>query len=51
MTGIQLTRPQAAGWTQPAAQPAESPTSGRHASTERAKLSIKRMFYRARHGD
>ncbi|HTZ45835.1 MAG TPA: hypothetical protein VMB79_18385 [Jatrophihabitans sp.] len=54
MTGFQLTRshtavaPKPATWSQPAQTPtAELP--GRHASALRAKLTLRRMFYAARH--
>jgi hypothetical protein len=46
MTGFQLTRPQAASWTEPVQSPAGA---GRHASATRARLSLRRMFYTARH--
>jgi len=57
MTGFQLTQPQAAvapksaTWSQPAqTQTAESPASlGRHSSALRARLTIRRLFYTARH--
>ena len=46
MTGFQLTRPQAASWTEPVQVPAGA---GRHASAMRARLNLRRMFYTARH--
>lgn len=57
MTGFQLTRPRPAvvptqvPWSEPAQTPAaESPVSaGRHASAERARLTLRRLFYTARH--
>ncbi|HEX2904487.1 MAG TPA: hypothetical protein VHO01_13620 [Jatrophihabitans sp.] len=50
MTGIQLAPPTAvapkpATWTEPAQQPA----LGKHGSVVRARLSLRRMFYAARH--
>jgi len=46
MTGFQLTRPRAASW----AETAQAPTAvGRHASAKRAKLTLRRLFYTARH--
>jgi hypothetical protein len=57
MTGFQLTRPRpavvptAAPWSEPAQTPAaESPVrTGRHASAGRARLTLRRLFYTARH--
>jgi hypothetical protein len=57
MTGFQLTRPRpavvptAAPWSEPAQTPAaESPVrTGRHASAGRARLTLRRLFYMARH--
>jgi hypothetical protein len=57
MTGFQLTRPRPAvvptsvPWAEPAQTPAaESPIrTGRHASAERARLTLRRLFYLARH--
>jgi hypothetical protein len=46
MTGFQLTRPGTASWTVPAR---EAVGSGRHASDARAKLTLRRLFYLARH--
>ena len=46
MTGFQLTRPGTASWTVPAR---EAVGSGRHASDVRAKLTLRRLFYLARH--
>jgi hypothetical protein len=46
MTGFQLTRTRVATWTEPAQAPA---AVGRHASVQRARLSLRRMFYTARH--
>jgi len=50
MTGMQVARPQTAvapkpaTWSEPTA-----PSLGRHGSVVRAKLSLRRMFYAARH--
>jgi hypothetical protein len=51
MTGFQLARPHTAVAPAPAAwsDPAQSPPLGRHASVVRARLSLRRMFYSARH--
>ena len=57
MTGFQLTRPRPAvvpkqvPWAEPAQTPAaESPVpAGRHAATARARLTLRRLFYAARH--
>jgi len=57
MTGFQLTRPRAAvvptsvPWAEPAQTPAaESPIRiGRHVSAGRARLTLRRLFYVARH--
>ncbi|MFL6162288.1 MAG: hypothetical protein ACJ74U_08665 [Jatrophihabitantaceae bacterium] len=57
MTGFQLTRlrpavaPRQVPWSEPAQTPAaESPVrTGRHASAGRAKLTLRRLFYVARH--
>jgi hypothetical protein len=54
MTGFQLTRPRpgvaptAAPWS-PQAPAAESIRTGRHACPARARLSLRRLFYLARH--
>ncbi|HJQ01520.1 MAG TPA: hypothetical protein VJ851_07960 [Jatrophihabitans sp.] len=45
MTGFQLTRTRVAQWT----EPAKVPAVGRHASVQRARLGLRRMFYTARH--
>jgi hypothetical protein len=54
MTGFQLTRPRVApapAWVEPAQAPAaESPIrAGRHASEAKARLTLRRLFYAARH--
>jgi len=54
MTGFQLTRPRvapASAWVEPAQAPAaESPIrAGRHASEVKARLTLRRLFYAARH--
>ena len=57
MTGFQLTRPRPAvatksmPWAEPVQTPAaESPIrTGRHASEARARLTLRRLFYVARH--
>ncbi len=46
MTGFQLTRSGAASWTAPAR---DAVGSGRHASNARARLTLRRLFYLARH--
>jgi hypothetical protein len=46
MTGFQLTRPGTASWTLPVR---EAVDSGRHASDLRARWTLRRMFYLARH--
>ncbi|MDT0261115.1 hypothetical protein [Jatrophihabitans lederbergiae] len=46
MTEIQLTRPQSARWTEPAKVRA---SVGRHACTQRARLTLRRVCYLARH--
>lgn len=46
MTVFQLNRSQSVPWTQPIPV-ADRP--GRHASLSRAKLTLRRMFYVARH--
>ena len=55
MTGFQLTRPRpgvaptAVPWSE-STQSAESPIrTGRHAGTARARLTLRRLFYTARH--
>ena len=56
MTGFQLTRPRpgvatSAPWSETAQTPAaESPIRvGRHACEARGRLSLRRLFYTARH--
>ena len=56
MTGFQLTRPRSAvpapaSWSEPAQTPAvdASIPAGRHACAARARLSLRRLFYTARH--
>ncbi|MCW2491054.1 MAG: hypothetical protein QOH56_2603 [Pseudonocardiales bacterium] len=50
MTVFQLNRPQSSTLTPAATRPAHLPVPpGRHASAMRAKLSVRRMFYVARH--
>ncbi|MCW2541773.1 MAG: hypothetical protein JWN95_3498 [Frankiales bacterium] len=55
MTGFQLTRPKSAttaGWAKPtkSADVADRPNRvGRHASMTRARLTVRRMLYVARH--
>jgi hypothetical protein len=46
MTGFQVARPRTASWTLPAR---EAVGSGRHASNLRARLTLRRMCYLARH--
>jgi hypothetical protein len=46
MTGFELTRPGTASWTLPTR---EAVGSGRHASNLRARLTLRRLFYLARH--
>jgi len=46
MTGFSWTQPRTATLVRPSALPA----TGRHASALRAKLTLRRMFYMARHG-
>jgi hypothetical protein len=45
MTGFQLTRPQSTTW----AAERDADSVGRHACQERATLTLRRMFYFARH--
>ncbi|HEY0168518.1 MAG TPA: hypothetical protein VGB75_15855 [Jatrophihabitans sp.] len=47
MTGFQLTRSGAASWTAPTRDAVVG--SGRHASHARARLTLRRLFYLARH--
>jgi hypothetical protein len=46
MTGFQVTRPGTASWTLPTR---EVVSAGRHASNQRARLTLRRLFYLARH--
>jgi hypothetical protein len=46
MTGFQLARPGTGSWTVPARK---AVGSGRHASNVRATLTVRRLFYLARH--
>lgn len=46
MTGFQLTRPGTTSWALPAR---EAVGAGRHASNLRARWTVRRLFYLARH--
>jgi hypothetical protein len=46
MTGFQLAGPQTGAWVQPVSAAVQP---GRHASASRARLTLRRLFYFARH--